>query len=52
MKTIIEISNHLKGFGDHIFQEGMLQDGYKDLFVLLALAGITSIFLHLIERRS
>ena len=52
MKTILEISEHLKNFGEHMFENGALKPGYADLFTLLAIAGITSIVLYLLERRS
>ena len=52
MNTILNICEALKGFGDHIVEGDQIKGGYADLLVLLALVGVTSIFVRLIERRT
>ena len=52
MQTIFNLSEHLKGFGDHLFENGVLKQGYADLISLLAVGAILSIILTLFERRT
>lgn len=51
MNTILKISEVLKGFGEHLINNGTLKQGYADLLALLTVAAICSILYTLFERR-